>query len=60
MLGGAPSKLRDHAVGWGVSPDGSQIAFSTNKGKIGELEVWLMGPDGEKVWKLQARCDRAR
>ena len=52
VLDGAPTKLRDHAVVAGVSPDGSLISFGTNKGKLGEREIWLMGPNGEQARKL--------
>jgi len=47
-------KLRDQAVAWSgsVSPDASQISFGTNKGRLGEREVWLMGPNGEQAHKL--------
>ena len=53
VLGGAPTKLRDHAVAWAVSPDGSLVSFGTNKGKLGEREIWLMGPNGEQPRKFQ-------
>jgi eukaryotic-like serine/threonine-protein kinase len=53
VLGGAPTKLRDHAVAWSVSSDGSLVSFGTNKGKLGEREVWLMGPNGENARKFQ-------
>ncbi len=53
VLGGAPAKLRDHAIAWDVSPDGSLVSFGTNKGKLGEREIWLMGPDGEQARKFQ-------
>jgi serine/threonine protein kinase len=52
VLGGAPTKLRDHAVATGVSPDGSLVSFATNRGKLGEREAWLMGPNGEQARKL--------
>jgi eukaryotic-like serine/threonine-protein kinase len=52
VLGGAPTKLRDHAVVAGVSPDGSLVSFGTNKGKFGEREIWLMRPNGEQARKL--------
>ncbi len=51
-LGGVPHKLRDHAIGYSVSPDGSLISFGTNTGRFGEREIWLMGPDGEQARKL--------
>jgi eukaryotic-like serine/threonine-protein kinase len=53
VLGGAPTKLRDHAIAWFVSPDGSLVSFGTNKGKLGEREIWLMDPNGEQARKLQ-------
>lgn len=52
MLGGAPRKLRENAVGYSVSPDGSRIGFGTNKGKFGEREIWLMGASGGPAQKL--------
>jgi serine/threonine protein kinase len=52
MLGGAPRKLRDNATAWSVSPDGSLISFGTNKGKLGEREIWLMGSSGDQARKL--------
>jgi serine/threonine protein kinase len=53
VLGGGPTKLRDHAVAWSVSPDGSLVSFGTNKGRLGEREIWLMGPNGEQARKFQ-------
>jgi len=52
VLGATARKLRDHAGAWGVSPDGALIAFSTDPGKYGDREVWVMGPDGEQAQKL--------
>jgi len=45
-------KLRDHAMVWSVSPDGSSISFGTNKGMMGDREIWLMAPSGEQTRKL--------
>jgi serine/threonine protein kinase len=59
MLGGPPTKLRDHAVAWGVSLDGSLVSFGTNKGKFGEREVWLMHPNGEQAQKVQETSDNS-
>ena len=53
VLGGAPTRLRDHAIAWSVSPDGSLVSFGTHTGKLGELEVWLMGPNGEQARKFE-------
>ena len=52
VLGGMPTKLRDHALGCAVSPDGFTISFAANRGKLGEREVWLMGPNGEQARKI--------
>jgi serine/threonine protein kinase len=52
VLGGAPTKLRDHAIGCAVSHDGSTISFVTNKGKSGERQLWFMGPHGEQARKF--------
>lgn len=59
VLGEVPVKLRDHAVVWSVSPDGSTVSFGTNKGKRGEREVWLMGPNGEQGRKFYEVGDDA-
>jgi len=50
--GGEPRKLRDIARAWSVSPDGSSIFFGTNKGPLGEREVWVMDANGERARKL--------
>jgi serine/threonine protein kinase/Tol biopolymer transport system component len=52
MSGGAPKKLRDHALGCGVSPDGTTISFAVNKGALGEREIWLMNTTGEQVRQI--------
>jgi serine/threonine protein kinase len=49
VLGGSPTKLREHALGCAVSPDGTAISFVTNKGKLGEREIWFMEPNGEEA-----------
>jgi len=51
-LGGTPRKLRDNAIAFSVSPDGSWIGFGTNHGKFGDREIWLMGADGEQARNL--------
>ena len=54
IVGGVPRKLRDGAISWSVSPDGSYIAFGTNIGKLGwnNRELWLMSPDGDQSRRL--------
>jgi eukaryotic-like serine/threonine-protein kinase len=49
ILGGAPRKLRDDALAWSISPDGSLVAFTTNKGRIGDREIWLMDSNGAQA-----------
>src|SRR5260370_1479321 len=51
-LGGVPHKLRDHGLAYSVSPDGSLISFSANKGHLGDREIWLMDANGEHARKL--------
>jgi Tol biopolymer transport system component len=50
--GGTPRKLRDSAIAWAVSPDGSMISFGTNSGRLGERELWIMGPQGEQARRI--------
>jgi Tol biopolymer transport system component len=46
-------QLAEHfAYACSASPDGSLIAFNTNKGRRGDREIWLMGPNGENARKL--------
>ncbi len=50
--GEAARHLRDNALSWSVSPDGSTIAFTTNTGTRGDRELWFMAPDGSRARKL--------
>ena len=52
VLGGAPRKLRDHAIAWAISPDGLSVSFGTNQGKFGPREVWMMQSDGGQASKF--------
>ena len=52
VLAEPPRKLRDTAVAYSVSPGGSWIGFGTNKGRLGDREIWLMGPSGNLARKL--------
>src|SRR5262249_42313065 len=36
VVGGAARKLRDDATAWGLSPDGTSIAFTTDEGQYGD------------------------
>jgi DNA-binding winged helix-turn-helix (wHTH) protein/Tol biopolymer transport system component len=51
-LGEPPHKLRDEGIAYSVSPDGSSIAFGMNKGRLGEREIWLMGPNGDQARRV--------
>jgi eukaryotic-like serine/threonine-protein kinase len=44
MLGGAPRAIREGALAWSVSPDGSLIAFTSSPF---DSDIWLMEPNGE-------------
>jgi eukaryotic-like serine/threonine-protein kinase len=54
VLGGPPHKIRGEAFLDSISPDGSLIAFQTNKSSRfdDDREIWLMGPNGENARKL--------
>jgi len=51
VLGEAPMKLREHAVGCAVSRDGATVSFGTSHDKYGEREIWFMTPNGEQARK---------
>ena len=52
VQGEAPRKLRDEAYACAVSPNGSLISFETNRGRLGDRDIWLMDVHGEKAHKL--------
>jgi eukaryotic-like serine/threonine-protein kinase len=52
VLGTSPRELREGAVGWSVSPDGSLIAFSPSGATGNPREIWLMGSQGDNPQKL--------
>jgi DNA-binding winged helix-turn-helix (wHTH) protein/Tol biopolymer transport system component len=50
MLGGAPRKIMDDAVGARVSPDGQQISFLRGeKQNYNSSQIWLMNADGSQA-----------
>ena len=57
LLGRAPRKIREDATAWSVSPDGSQIAFTSVPGLFGSREIWLMTKEGEQARRLHAVTD---
>ena len=60
VTGGPPRKLRDTAIAEAVSSDGSMVAFGADSGRLGERELWVMGPNGEQARRvLQVEEGRA-
>jgi len=55
--GGSPRKLRDNAVAYSVSPDGSLVSFGTGRGQEGEREIWVMEPSGTQPRKIDAAAE---
>lgn len=43
VLGQSPRELRDGASGFGVSPDGTHVAFSPGGASDYVREIWVMG-----------------
>jgi len=50
-LDSRPIKVREHAIAWCVTSDGS-VSFGANQGMFGTREMWLMGPDGAQARKV--------
>src|SRR5207245_6179984 len=49
LLGGAPLEIREGALAWSVSPDGSLIVFTSS---FFGSDVWVMEPNGEEPRKI--------
>jgi Tol biopolymer transport system component len=49
VLGGAPREIREGALAWSVSPDGSLIAFSST---AFNSDIWVMGANGQDSRKI--------
>jgi serine/threonine protein kinase len=54
MLGQSPRELREGAVGWGVSPDGTHVAFNPIGASDDTREIWVMGSQGDNPQKVLA------
>ena len=54
VLGGTARQIRDDALAWSVSPDGTQIAFTSGPTIYGSAsrEIWLMNAGGEQAPKF--------
>jgi Tol biopolymer transport system component len=48
LVGETPRLLREDAVGQGVSPDGSRVAYTTNRNR----EIWTVGQQGADPQKV--------
>jgi DNA-binding winged helix-turn-helix (wHTH) protein/Tol biopolymer transport system component len=70
VIGGTVTRLRDNALVYSVSPDGSLIAFTTGSGSYmtslqdpsnarskTRSEIWVMGPRGENARRVVAGGD---
>ena len=65
VFGGAAQRVRDNAIGWAVSPNGGQIAFTAGESFSGQggRELWLMksnGQDAEKIMTSGAQEEFSR
>jgi len=48
-----PRKVRDNATGWSVSPDGTRIAFTADRGPfLGDRQLWVMTSEGGEPRKV--------
>ena len=54
VVGQSAEELRDGALGYTVSPDGTRIAFSPRGASGHGREIWLMGSQGENPQKVLA------
>ena len=52
ILGQAQRELRADSLGWSISPDGTQIAFSPTHADAHLPEIWVMDHHGEHAQKV--------
>jgi eukaryotic-like serine/threonine-protein kinase len=52
VMAGAMRKIRDDALAWTASRDGSWVPFGANLGNYSYRELWLMRPDGGQARKF--------
>jgi serine/threonine protein kinase len=45
-------RLRDDAIGWSVSPEGTRVAYTAGPGQNYSAEIWVMNPQGEEPEKI--------
>lgn len=57
VTGGAPYQFREDGTVSGISPDGSLVSFTTNKGRVGDREIWIIGADGKNPHKFLGMDD---
>jgi DNA-binding winged helix-turn-helix (wHTH) protein/Tol biopolymer transport system component len=60
VLGQSPRELREGARGFGVSPDGTHIAFSQLGPADDPREIWVMGIRGDNMQKVLAAGENER
>lgn len=53
VMANSPRELRDRALGWDVSPDGTYIAFTPVASNYSR-EIWIMSTQGENPHKILA------
>ena len=54
LVGEAPREVLQNAVGQGVSPDGSRVAYTTNQNR----EIWTVGPQGDDPQRVLTLGER--
>jgi Tol biopolymer transport system component len=59
VLGRLPIRIREKALVYSVSADGSFIAFGAKTGRLGPREIWLMDPNGDNARKLYETDDKS-
>jgi serine/threonine protein kinase len=52
VVGGGIHKVRDGALAWAVSRQGTWVVFGTHPNKMYYGELWVMRPDGREARKL--------
>jgi Tol biopolymer transport system component len=53
-LGQSPRELREHAWGFGVSPDGTRIAFTPSRLRFETRETWIADSQGDNPQRVLA------
>ena len=59
-LGQSARELREGALGWDVSPDGTRITFSEGPSALQPRELWVMGSNGDNPQRVLALAENER